>query len=1302
MIIKNNNILQLYNINVHKLNNKNNEIVLNKKYCYLILFSFLYLFSTPIFAFGVDMPASNDLSVQILAEIFGSIVDGQGNDAGLFQGAMGAFTGAILTLGGLLAAYTIFSGTIGTAHDGEMLGKKYSSVWVPIRFSLAALLIIPGSNGYTAIQNMVMWLTLQGVSIANSVWNATVDNMFQSNKISIVNQVNQPEKIHTLAYQIYLTQLCVAANERSVLENRAKHAEYQLNIDQTFETEYYGQTDNRDKNRYEYGNTILLFGKDSCGSISYPVDTVANITSSTTSNKGINLNLRFNFTNLGSISSAQKSALDTLIEGTKTIAEKVVADANPGVSQADISAQLRTLGDSYYNSMLEQVRNLVSGEQIQQIKSEMKSAGWIMAGASYTRIILLQNEISNMTKFFPSVSFKLSEDNISRSDDVKKYFKNGVEALGQSEKSLLKTTDGCTAVNASECKSVSNESIFSIGGFVTKLTGVDMRFVENETRHPILIMSSIGNNLIDSFWTALKWVSVVGMGVGVVARILDIGTAGSATAVMATLAMTSMMVLIVPLITYIFTAGVLAFILPNLPFLMWLGVIIGWTVLVVEAIIVAPIWIAMKINPNGEDIVGRGGNGYSYLLSLVLKPVLTIFGLVAAITLTDLFGNLINKIIFSVFSLNTNTNKMGIFEFVFFFLVYTILMYKVMLQGFSLMHQIPDHILKWVGGRTGSDLGGLSKSTGMAAMAGSSGIISNQIASTATKVSQQGLNTMDGFMRQAQNSRQIKAQKEVSKAQAIEASMANALPKLKEELKDNIHKASNNFTDMDGNFSNALDENIRNNLNSSSLDPASLDSGNSKTAENIYDKTASFLSSPNISEEHLKVYQESLNKYLTEDKLTFSESHKKAFEDVLDKKDVNGNSLLDVEMEKDIPEFKNLVTSLTKNGMNLDEAYGFIDTASKTLRQQNSFDKTRDLASMIENIAKQKKSDKTEAIDSIANKVLMSKNIELKLADVKSLNPQSEKLKSFVEDLHNKYKNKFNETSIENIMAEALKNDAIRKDLGLSIFDKNKGLSDIVKSTIVSSKNPMETIKAISQINNNKFYKNSDNVENMNNILFALQKNNPNLIGNINGGLMESIESNVNLLNNILNINPDTAEGSIKADSILSEYIKNMSNMIESHPGLSFEIASQSVLNEIVGSDVGIQNQINSFSSKLQETYNTLNQETNNIESLSVISQISQKVEQTFIESRIEQAKIEFLTEEQKINGSSYDETKSIKVFESIKMPEITQEIKSSVEYKTELSSRVDLVLSEAMEDFNSQEILSKDFKPFKEILLNV
>ncbi|MFS8295810.1 hypothetical protein RPF65_24520, partial [Enterobacter hormaechei subsp. steigerwaltii] len=57
-------------------------------------------------------------------------------DTSPFSPISGVFLAGILAFGGVLAGYTMLAGTLQTAHDGEMLGKKWSSLWIPIRTTL--------------------------------------------------------------------------------------------------------------------------------------------------------------------------------------------------------------------------------------------------------------------------------------------------------------------------------------------------------------------------------------------------------------------------------------------------------------------------------------------------------------------------------------------------------------------------------------------------------------------------------------------------------------------------------------------------------------------------------------------------------------------------------------------------------------------------------------------------------------------------------------------------------------------------------------------------------------------------------------------------------------------------------------------------------------------------------------------------------------------------------------------------------------------------------------------------------------
>ena len=111
----------------------------------------------------------------------------------------------------------------------------------------------------------------------------------------------------------------------------------------------------------------------------------------------------------------------------------------------------------------------------------------------------------------------------------------------------------------------------------------------------------------------------------------------------------------------------------------------------------------MHLHPNGDDLTGRGGNGYMMVLGLLLRPALTIFGFIFAVTISSVMGEFINKIYFQVFSFSQGDGKgLGFFiGMIAGTAIYCAIMFSFVKKCFSMMHVIPDELLKWIGG--GSD-----------------------------------------------------------------------------------------------------------------------------------------------------------------------------------------------------------------------------------------------------------------------------------------------------------------------------------------------------------------------------------------------------------------------------------------------------------------------------------------------------------------------------------------------------------------------------------------------------------------------
>ncbi|MEA9749398.1 hypothetical protein VDF76_20895 [Xanthomonas campestris pv. raphani] len=86
-------------------------------------------------------PPADDSSLGVLREVFGNVVDfviGNGVSAAnlgenntVIASGFEVFNTAILFLAMVFVAYSSIMGVINTAQDGEFLGRKMSSIWVP-------------------------------------------------------------------------------------------------------------------------------------------------------------------------------------------------------------------------------------------------------------------------------------------------------------------------------------------------------------------------------------------------------------------------------------------------------------------------------------------------------------------------------------------------------------------------------------------------------------------------------------------------------------------------------------------------------------------------------------------------------------------------------------------------------------------------------------------------------------------------------------------------------------------------------------------------------------------------------------------------------------------------------------------------------------------------------------------------------------------------------------------------------------------------------------------------------------------
>ncbi len=140
--------------------------------------------------FNIITNAPQDQSICYLSQVFGGMngvltnppcvnpANGQptgygGGAVTLLSTMFKTFNTMMLVVGALIVVYVIVVGTMKTAHEGEAMGKQWNA-WIPIRIVLGIAGLFPTAGGYCIIQIVMMWVIVQGVGAADSLWNTVL------------------------------------------------------------------------------------------------------------------------------------------------------------------------------------------------------------------------------------------------------------------------------------------------------------------------------------------------------------------------------------------------------------------------------------------------------------------------------------------------------------------------------------------------------------------------------------------------------------------------------------------------------------------------------------------------------------------------------------------------------------------------------------------------------------------------------------------------------------------------------------------------------------------------------------------------------------------------------------------------------------------------------------------------------------------------------------------------------------------------------------------------------------------------
>jgi conjugal transfer/type IV secretion protein DotA/TraY len=162
----------------------------------------------------------------------------------------------------------------------------------------------------------------------------------------------------------------------------------------------------------------------------------------------------------------------------------------------------------------------------------------------------------------------------------------------------------------------------------------------------------------------------------------------------------------------------LYYFLPMMPFIYFFFAVGRWVKSIFEAMVAMPLWALAHIRLGGDGIPGpAAGQGYFLLLEIFLRPIFTLFGLMASIAtfvaLTAGLDSVFNILVLNVGGYDMSSIAAGIadpqkdsmrepLDALFYTAVYAMLVYIIATSSFKLIDILPNAVMRWGGTNTAS------------------------------------------------------------------------------------------------------------------------------------------------------------------------------------------------------------------------------------------------------------------------------------------------------------------------------------------------------------------------------------------------------------------------------------------------------------------------------------------------------------------------------------------------------------------------------------------------------------------------
>ena len=604
----------------------------------------------------------NDWAAQVLRSLFpipgGTPGTATGNEATVIGQIVGQFTGFIAAIACAFVCYSTVMSIHRAAESSQILGNGQTWMFV-VRTGFAGIMMFPLGGGFSAGQQMVMQGAMWGVGMAKALYANAIQAVGPDAAVIAQPMIPGTE---TIIAGLVDNELCMdlvnlasnTAGANAPLVPTPQALTVNDNAGSGYVTWRYGLSTDNESGDPACGTVTVRESGQNASTIAGVTVDMAAVQQAVLTNV-LNGDIR---TQVASVAqnlwqNKKASALTPLQGVFNTAVNDYTSELTTAATsvQGAINAAIQGNATQARNGNL----NLLAGE-VQQ-----STLGWTAAGAYYLEIARLNASTLSLMSATPVTTSPTYQGlGPALSYDLAPLV-TAAKSFTTTLQTVVNTSDGTTSPSGIPTTLASAEESAKGTSVLERLfSALDLSdVVLNKITSYILPTTTIWTDPFGGLMSMGQTMMITALIAFGVAGVLASATAstaatvwnvltfnwGAAAATLAGHALISFLgVPVFALLTSILFPGIIiAYVLPMIPWVMWMAGVCGWIILVCEAMIAVPLWMLAHMTVGGDGLHGRAIEGWSLLFNVMFRPTLMVIGLFLGYFVFDCMSWLIRE-----------------------------------------------------------------------------------------------------------------------------------------------------------------------------------------------------------------------------------------------------------------------------------------------------------------------------------------------------------------------------------------------------------------------------------------------------------------------------------------------------------------------------------------------------------------------------------------------------------------------------------------------------------------------------------